>query len=332
MKGNNCICRHPEAKGGYRADWNHGGRSEPVPKWEKGDRTARGCRGLCSKRYEGSYSLAKQKLMGKKIGKKSAPPSGVSDQEKPGTEKSHLGAALWHKPETLQAQFGFPPSSTACLQDSPPCKWNDQYGKASSETPEAGSGLLHTQGCFTWGRKHQLNQLKNLFLCKFESRPYSKSSNNTRWQVPAIWTEVSVSIFLSWRFKIKWHRSFFPIIWRRVCVSTGLAGHSSPFWWDKQRFCLKMSLRYLQRNNLITSRTPKCWIWAVIKRYPNQTGINKGEITTTTMAKPKCHPYRDHTLFHFTRDTASRQQLKHKTWKCDLHKGESLKNSRRRER
>lgn len=39
-------------------------------------------------------SLAKQKLMGEKIGKKSAHPSGVSDQEKPGTEKSHLGAAL----------------------------------------------------------------------------------------------------------------------------------------------------------------------------------------------------------------------------------------------
>lgn len=39
-------------------------------------------------------SLAKQKLMGEKIGKKSAPPSGVSDQVKPGTEKSRLGAAL----------------------------------------------------------------------------------------------------------------------------------------------------------------------------------------------------------------------------------------------
>lgn len=48
-----------------------------------------------------------------------------------------------------------------------------QYWKASSETPEA-------------GRKHQLNQLKNLFLCKFELHGYSKSSDNTRWQVTAI--------------------------------------------------------------------------------------------------------------------------------------------------
>lgn len=134
------------------------------------------------------------------------------------------------------------------------------------------------QTCFTWGLKHQLNQLKNSFLCKFKLHHYSKSSNNTHWQVPAIWIKVSVSIFLSWRFKIKWHCSFFPISWRRVCLSTGLAVRSSPFWWDKQQFCLKMSLRYLQRNNLITHTTPKCWIWAVIKQYPIKLGLTKGKL------------------------------------------------------
>lgn len=88
-----------------------------------------------------------------------------------------------------------------------------------------------------------------------------------------------LSVFFSLGdLKLSGTADFFPISWRRVCVSTGLAGHSPPFWWDKQRFCLKMSLRYLQRNNLITSRTPKCWIWAVIKRYPTKLGLTKGKL------------------------------------------------------
>lgn len=150
---------------------------------------------------------------------------------------------------------------------------------------------------------------------------------------PPTWTKEAVELFSLLNLgdlKISSTAVFLkkPINWEApLCLNTGLAAHFLPSWHGTQQLYLKISLGYLQRNNPITYQNSKMLMLSNYQAIPNQAGIKQVEITTITMVKMKSYFYRVCSFFHFTSDTASRQWLKHKMWKRDLHKGESLKTA-----
>ena len=139
MKGNNCICKHPETKGDYRTD-----TGQLKLQWQVW---------TCAKtRNQRQNSLEMQRALQQKDKTFTGTSEVIHWQNKGwGGNKSEknqhitavlqktrkarnweipsLGAAIWHKPETLQAQFGFLPSNAASLQDSPHANETISTGK-----------------------------------------------------------------------------------------------------------------------------------------------------------------------------------------------------------
>lgn len=87
-----------------------------------------------------------------------------------------------------------------------------------------------------------------------------------------------------------------------------------------QRFYLKISLGSWQRNNPIPSQLQNTQAESTQVLNPSRVGLTRGN--------HRCHHGRTKALLlqrcFFPRESAPRQRLKQKMWKCDLHRGESL--------